>query len=148
MQDEYITMNNIVKPTTQQNQNHQNQTQSQSQSGLSKFDRYKHQDDDGDDGADMDDGKFGFRFSNWNLCIDFRFVVLQMDCQRKCQSWYRSCQRRCRQKRNRSTTDWENVVRFQAFQVSTPANWNCFGQHSRQSKVCKVVWAEVLWMPL
>lgn len=48
MQDEYIYMNKIEKPTTQQNHHHQ------SNSGVSKFDRYKRQDDD----DEMEQGNF------------------------------------------------------------------------------------------
>lgn len=48
--DEYIHMNKINKPA----QYNHNRYEQQSDSGLSKFDRYKHQDEDDDE--DMDDG--------------------------------------------------------------------------------------------
>lgn len=125
--DDYIVLNNIPKVAT-------NNNSVQSESGLSKFDRYRNQDDD------MDEGKWvcSFELYSW---IDWIFNW-QMT---PCRSWSRTHPRRCRRSKNRCANGWVIVVR--CAKASTPATWSCTGRSGpilRQRPACNNDWARLM----
>lgn len=86
--DEYIYMKKIGKPSDHcGNASNREDTNGPSNSGVSKFDRYRHQDDD----DEMDEGIFllGFFTIEHLILMDDSCSILLQTRQMKCPSWCR-----------------------------------------------------------